>query len=1343
MYDFTRNLYRFLLYLIIGSSVSQASNIPLNSYSLKDGLSSSTVKAIIQDSVGYIWVGTKNGLNRLDGYEIKTYFHLPGQDVKQPNDIVSIDRLSDGMFWIGTFSGIVLFDPENEQFIDVNQRYVGDGIPTSVVVGVHEDPSHNVWVATKSGLYEFKNNGECSCVKDMCDVYIHMMAVASPYELLLDVVNQGLVLFDVRTSDYKIIDRNNRAFYLMKGFTDSNSRVWLGEDLANFYRYYPDSNNTQRVKYTSSPDVSLENNYIHDITEYNDSTLLLATDAGLVAYDIVRSHLYSLIDNRFSIADRMMTVYKDRQGGLWMGTFCHGIRYYHSKMFSFIHHPLSGESRSSAGDVRVIGSMVESQCKLWVGCDDGLISMDLSHPEKKSRFDIDVNSNRSAGLYYVYPNSADELYLYLLNQGVYSFNVKNGTINKVLTDVAGERQVRAMARDACNRLWIAEDDLACIDVESQKPEYNLSTNYNGATRYMLTQDILRYNDDMIVGVRTNGLWVFKRNPLSDDEPYFKGERSPFKELEYKNISVLYEDSDGNIWVGTYDDGVYRCNLENETIDHYSVDNGLLNNSICAILEERVKKNIWVSSITGLSQIKLNGDVIVNYSSGSGFPLNEISPKSMIQASNGHIYVGGSNGIAEFDPVSLSDGETTIPVVKISVIETLNPKNSPEHIEINNCDNMDVVRLPYDNSSIRVKFSALDFISPKSYRYAYQMEGLDRTWHRISDNEVIYSNLSPGDYVLRIKGCNSEGTWSDVATTVAISVAPAMWLTWWAKTLYAIFVISFIIVVVRYYYGKKTTQYKHKVEQENIERNYRTHVELFTNFSHELRTPLTLIINQVKDIVETPDLSDSQRVNLKRVYKNSNRLLLLVNQLLDFRKIEHGVMRLKISNLDIKPFVAELVDSFYDLLARRNLKITSEIDCTGNDLWVDAELMSKVMFNLLSNAVKHSPKGGEIVVSVMSGSENNVVFSVKDSGEGISAENQLRIFDPFFQIGDRNINEMYGSGVGLSFVHYVVKLHSGKVWVESEIGKGATFYVSLRQGKEHYKDSDVVYADQPVSQVLDVEKESIMRVDAVERKNETDIASAGGACILIAEDDDELRQYVVSKLSQRYNVIETANGKEALDVARERMPDLIVSDVMMPVMDGLTLCREVKNDTTLSHVPVVLLTAKSLEEHIVEGYGALADDYVIKPFNSRILISRIDSIVKNREKLRQAFDHKLGTVETPVKEIVAEDPLMGKLVELITENIENPDLSIEMLYNTLGMSRSQFFRKIKAISELSPNKLLLNIRMKIAVEKLSTGKQSISEVAYAVGFSDPAYFSKVFKSVFNQTPTEYLAGLESV
>ncbi len=634
---------------------------------------------------------------------------------------------------------------------------------------------------------------------------------------------------------------------------------------------------------------------------------------------------------------------------------------------------------------------------------------------------------------------------------------------------------------------------------------------------------------------------------------------------------------------------------------------------------------------------------------------------------------------------------------------------------------------------------MDYLFPDGVKYAYRLKGVEKEWNYVNRNEAIYSNLPAGIYTFQVKVCSSDGVWGDAITSLPLIVNPPVWLSVWAKMLYSLLVLFMIYLILRYYYMKKTAKYRLKIEEikkENIERDYKMKIELFTNFSHELRTPLTLIKGPAEDILYDEALPRKFVYSVKQILKNSNRLLLLVNQLMDFRKIEHGAMQLNLSNVNMVSFMTERIDSFSELLQKRGIMIRYTNDYYGSNWWIDADLMEKVIFNLLSNAIKHS-KDDSVIKVVSSAEGDKLLLSVQDYGEGISQENIDKIFDPFFQVKQGSMSNMFGSGIGLNLAKYVVSLHHGKIWAESVVGQGTTFFIELQLGKEQYTKDDVVYVEgDSVDKTFALEKESLKPIGEPlwedTNPNETDEAPV----VLVAEDDEDLRKYLVLQLSASYKVIEAANGRAALELALEKFPDIILSDVMMPEMNGLEFCEQVKSNPKLAHIPFVMLTAKVLDEHIKEGYSVLADDYILKPFNITVLKAKVESIIKNREQLRRLFGEKMSAIEVPMPEIAAVDPFMDKLIELIKEKASDSELQVSDLYEAMGYGRIQFFRKIKAVSGISPNNLIVNIRMKMAADMLRENQYTISEIAYQTGFSDPSYFSRVFKSVFQITPKEY-------
>lgn len=1337
-------IFSFLCWPIVFAHHACGADYSFKNLTVADGLSNNSVKAIYQDSLGFIWLGTKNGLNRFDGYEFKTYFNHNDEFVGQSNDVVNITPDSLGNMWVGTFNGVMLFNPYTGTFKDLSTTYQGE-LPRGVVVDVWIEKDC-VWVGTKTGLYLLKG-GKSVCIESLRGRYINTMSFDGDHLLLIDIVQYGLVEFDTKTQAIiPYMEETRERPTLSKIFRDSKNRIWGASDLDNLFMIDTIQRKLKKINTHSVVRSGYKQAQIHDLLEYNDSTFLLATDNGLYALSTCYSFSVhtplEIFPYELVKVNRQMTLFKDRQGSLWVGTFNEGVMQFNSSNINFRSYKLIGEDGNTKIPLRVVGRLTEYRKQIWVGCNTGIFSIDLQtgvlrrmNLEEQIE-ELDANSE----LYYVYRLSENQILFYLLNHGTFSLNLDTHKVTRFDIDLPGISQIRALARDVDGNLWIAQDELSIFDVNRKKNTVDLSTNYDGTTRFMYTQDIIPYKEGMLIGTRTRGVWHFPRNQ-QDELKYFKGEPWGGKELENKNVSVLYEDSDNNIWVGTYDSGLYFCDLKNQNMIHFSEWNYLVNNTICDIIQDRKTGTMWVATLTGISRITSQKEVL-NYTSENGFPMEELSAHSFLEASNGNIFVGGKNGVAEFLLDNLYQASNVDLQVRISQVETLNSLTSNNHMLLTAPGSLDKIELNYGNSSVQIKFSAMDYIHSAGVKYAYRLKGLENEWNYINRNEAMYTNLPAGIYTFQVKACSSDGVWGSLVTDMLLTVHPPLWLTVWAKIVYALCVLAFIYFILRYYYIRKTDKYRLKIEEmekENIERSYKMKLELFTNFSHELRTPLSLIKGPSEDLLHDKDLPQKFIYPVSQICKNSNRLLLLVNQLMDFRKLEHGAMQLNLTNVNMVMFMTERIDSFSELLNKRDISIRYTNDYYGNDWWIDADLMEKVIFNLLSNAIKHSKDGSVIkVVSAVKGEK--LLLSVQDFGEGISSENLDKIFDPFFQVKQGSMSNLFGSGIGLNLAKYVVGLHHGKIWAESTVGQGTIFFIELTLGKEQYVDDNAIYVDEAVvNRIPEIEKESVKPIaesPVVREKTGDEIDSEEEVVVLIAEDDEDLRNYLVSQLKGTYRVLEAGDGKIGLELALEKLPDIIISDVMMPNMTGLEFCEQVKNNPKSAHIPFVMLTAKVMEEHIQEGYSMLADDYVLKPFSTIVLKAKIRSIIKNRMQLRSLFGAKMAAVEVTVPEIAATDPFMEKLIDLIKSKATDPELQVSDLYEEMGYGRVQFFRKIKAVSGISPNKLIVDIRMKMAADMLRGNQYTISEVAYQTGFSDPSYFSRVFKSVFQITPKEF-------
>ena len=1315
--------------------------IPYKTYSISDGLPNSTIKAICQDSLGYIWFGTRSGLVRFDGYEFRTYNYIvQKENTTNNNDITCLTGDSKGLIWIGTFNWITLFNPFTEKFVEMDLKCVNGNFPKGVVTKIWIDKTDKVWVSSKTGLYVIQDS-EVSVIESFRGACINSMGNCDDENLLLDVMGKGIALFNIHSRQYEYINDDNVGKRLYKILKDSKGQVWLGADESSLFLYQPEYKLITPVKINVPDGLKLNNGQIHDMLEYNDSTLILGTDNGLLAInlnyptDTKNANTYLQTDNLANY--RIMSLFKDNQGALWVGTFNKGLKYCDPNRYYFNYYDLNVDKKIPSG---VIGNLTEENDHLWFGNEWELCNMDMttgvfSHINLQSLLSA---PNERLEPFFVYKGFSRLLYFYLLNRGIYEFDLNKRQVNKPIK-LPPASQIRSMMKDGVGNIWIAGEELSIYNPVTGELNSNLPTNFNNTTSFMLSQDLLMMkNGDMLVGTRTSGVWRYRYDEHAENK-YQNVEKLDIEQLKDKNVNVLFEDSKENIWVGAYSSGLFRCNPENKTCTVYDTNNGLGHNTICGILENENNGDIWIATLSGISKLNPETGRIVNYTGKTGFPLEEVSRKAFLKGSNGLFYVGGSNGLVSFDPNVFKDEVLPPPAVRISLIESLNAKGNKGQMCFDNLFDLKKVELPFNQSSIIIKFSSLNYFYPQGNKYAYKLDGLEKEWKFTERNEVVYSNLNAGEYVFCVKTTGSDGICSENATTVKIKILPPLWGTLGAKIIYVLIVSLLFYFVIQFFYNKKTSKYKqqiNQIEKDNIEKYYQMKLELFTKFSHELRTPLTLITGPVEDILNEVSLPEKFKYPVRLIQKNANKLLLLVNQLMDFRKLEQGAMKLKIKQIDLDAFLSEQVENFSGMAKKKNIAIAYLSHYWEKDLWFDEELMEKVLFNLISNAVKHSHEGGEIIITSTKKDET-IVISVSDNGEGIAPENLEKIFNPFFQVHHRTHAGMFGSGIGLNLAKYIVNLHDGNIFVESVIGKGSKFSVQIPLGTKHFdmKNTEIVIQSEDDNLNRLLEKQSVSPIDEggeTDKMNEKNVP-----LILVVEDDDDLSQYIISNLSNNYAVVKATDGKEALSLALEKIPDLVVSDVMMPVMDGIELCKHLKEDMRTAHIPVILLTARIMKEYIKEGYEALADDYILKPFDSDLLKIRIQSMIQNRIQLRKNFSSKLSSIDTPTIELTRNNQFMKKLIDIIEKHIDDSQLSINVLSVTMGLSRAQLFRKIKAISDISPNKLILNIRMKMAADFLQTKQFTISEVAYKVGFSDPTYFSKSFKSVFNITPSKFV------
>jgi signal transduction histidine kinase/CheY-like chemotaxis protein len=835
-----------------------------------------------------------------------------------------------------------------------------------------------------------------------------------------------------------------------------------------------------------------------------------------------------------------------------------------------------------------------------------------------------------------------------------------------------------------------------------------------------------------------------------EEKFYRYKHEPNNPNSLSNnlVSTIYQDKNRVLWIGTEGGGINKL--------HYQEIDGLSNNIVYGILEDN-HHNLWISTRNGLSKFNpVDVDdkgtafpsAFKNYYVHDGFQDNEFRTNSYFKNRKGEMFFGGINGFNAFYPDSLKEN-LTIPDVAITGFKVFNEnyKLDTSITEINQ------IVLSYNENFFYLDFAVLDYIAPENNNYAYKLDGLDNDWNYVDNrNFAHYTNLAPGNYAFHVKASNSDGVWNEEGTSIRIIITPPWWKTWWAYSLYGVALLFTLYGLRRYEMNRISYKNQGKLDKAVLKEKEETEKiksRFFANISHEFRTPLTLIFGPANDVLEKTKEPDTKQ-SVGTIKRNANRLYGLVNQLLDLSKLEAGKMALETSEQNIIPLLKGLFQSFTSLAERK--KITLKFNAIEENLivYIDKDKVEKIVNNLLSNAFKFTPEGGKIVVSVNTTNANtsplnkagtqggSVEISISDTGRGIPKERIDNIFDRFYQVDGSHTRESEGTGIGLALTKELVELHKGKIQVESEEGEGSTFTIMLPLGKDHLKPEEIV--DKEIQEETEVNKEETEQIPETEKsKEKADIdllLETGKPLLLIVEDNSDVRNYIISHLEEDYLVEEAVNGEDGFTKSIEQIPDLIVSDVMMPKMDGFQFCAKIKTDERTSHIPIILLTAKASGESKIEGLETGADDYIMKPFDAKELKVRIKNLIDQRKKLREHFLEE-GIFNLDNNNITSVDKkFLEKAVKIINEHLSDSLFGVESFASELAIGRTSLHKKVVALVGEPPGELIKRIRLSKAGILLKNKTGNISEIALEVGFNNPAYFSECFKKQFGVTPSQY-------
>lgn len=1354
----------FILFLVLFALILHAERTNyLYSFNsdLNEGISQLSVMDIYQDSKGYLWFATKNGLNRFNGKEYVIYRREDGNEHSlSGNSIASVTEDQEGYLWVGTNNGLNRIDLNTDRIKRYNSGV--DGLTQSSITKVYSDAAGYLWVGTWGGLYRF-NREEDRFERILLDNGLEEISVSALFEdsagrYWIGTRDKGVYLCDNQMNIISHFTRESKNMPLNNNnitsiYEDTQKQIWIGS------KYGVNKINLRENEVLSftSENSKLSNNTVRCLVEWQGK-LLVGTFDGIFALDpesgqIVKVAGYDDINHSLS----HYSIYAfcvDHDHTLWVGTFAGGINYLNKFTNRFVLHRPEDELNIRTG---IYGAITyESPSNLWIAT-EGYGLLNYNYQTNTSHYYlIDPSAHFAFNTNIIKSVFYEDGYVWCgTTKGeIYKFNIRTKTFS-LYHKYPVEYSIYSIIRDRKGNLWVGgastEFGLTCF--VNDRLVTTFTNNVDEPFYLSNVRCVLEEEDGvLLLGSTADGLLRFDTNKKQltkySNEATVESYRIP-----NNYISAIVRTKSGEIWVSTYGGGIFQFDKTEHVKRVMTARDGLLDNNICSLVESSDRK-LWMSTVNGLIMFDPVGGEVRNYHRHNGIDIREFTLHSGIALPDGNLCFAGSNGFVTFQ-VAAMDKNENIPSV---VLEQLSVNNQP--IEVGDesgvldkvLDSMDTIRLLYNENNFSITYQALNYIYSTQNQYAYKLEGYDTDWNYVGGrNSAFYTNLSPGKYVFHVKGSNNDGVWNEQGRSLTIIVQPPLWRTWYAYLFYVIALAVISYAILHYVNIKRNLEAGLKLKQLEKQKQEEFHeakIRLFTNFSHELRTPLMLIITPFEELVKRVDIPAELHDKLSIIYKNAQKLLLLVNQLMDLHKNQAGSLDLKVSEGDVCEYIKEIYYAFNQIALTNEVKFS--LNCTPKTInaWFDKSLLEKVVFNLLSNAFKYTPSGESVTMEVSEKSwsgldtkqtdglykdenANYLVLRVKDSGKGIEEGEVDKIFTPFYQIPETSGINLSGTGIGLSLVYTIVQLHRGVIYVDNTERSGACFVVILPISRSAFSED----------QIENIEFDKISEVT-----NTDDISASLPAPekvegpkykILLVEDDKDVRSYLKKSLEAEYTVIEAADGVRAYEKVVQDFPDLVLSDIMMPKRDGLELCTLIKNDIRVGHIPVILMTARSLVVHIKEGFQAGADDYIVKPFNMDVLQTRIRSLLASREQLKKLYGKRFSPEVMGIEVKSADERFSQKLFDVIEQNISNDKLDVELLCTEIGISRANLYRKLKSITELSPMELIRNKRLEMAAKLLKESEMNVSEIALHLGFNSHSYFSNSFKAFYGCTPTEFV------
>ena len=1340
MHIMNKNIVVLIFLFVCIQVQSVAERYAFKHITMDNGLSHNQVNCIYRDADGFMWFATASGLTRYDGYTMRVFSHQQDSVLTDYNYIAWItDWGKDKLIGlsIGTY---FLFDKHTETFSSANKYFESFGVPT--IDNLFVDSQMNVWIVSGQRLFVFSYSqktmltssdgvdlGEESVVTSLCEhnAIVYLMC------------NNGTLLLVPMSNAYTAASIVRKQTPAERGthhiFVDSDADYWIYTDSHEGLWYYKsDTKNWYRCTNSEESTIRVPAFVINSMAEDAKHCIWVTSNHGGAC--VVNKHTQSVTnvqsnknDSRSVQSNSLNCVYCDVSGNVWIGTVRSGISVYNESVFKFSIDDLS-LSGVPTDFVPQINTIEEDKSgNMWYGSNgSGLLCVPRNGKAILYRhLASDAGSIPNDIIVDVLADSKGRIWVgsflgglsYFDGTKFFSFKGKKEYLPSVNSE-----NIWAIAEDNAHNIWVGSlgKGLAVCNAKTgQWKEFN-SNNSVLPTDYI----------SQIVPTADNNVFVSTSYGVvqCDADGHIKmvGANLP---AVMSNVNDIFVDSRGLLWVGS-DNGLTV--LDGQTFEqcaYFDTKAGLQHNVITGIVED-TDRNMWITTTCGISNIIVNINprtnhysfTIYGYDEHDGMMQGALNVRSVKRTSYGEIIVGGNYGIARFYPNKIKyNKETPTPIfTSLSVLghEVGIGEEYDGHVILQKAmPYTDSIVLNYSDNMFTVSFSTLSSVLPEKVTYSYNLEGFSDKWIPAEGHSVTYTNLTYGNYTLKVRASNCDGFSSLADAELHIRILPPWWRTTTAYVSYAIILLLLIVFVVFVVRRRELEKYNLKQLEAEIEKKSEIDemkLRFFTNVSHELRTPLSLIISPLESLLSTIT-DETVKSKLDMMHRNAQSLLSIVNQLLDLRKTDSNAMQLNLSEGDLVSFVQIQSDDFAQL-SERDIKFSFATTETSIYTQFDKDKISKVLNNILSNALKYTPDGGSITTTVsLTDNKQSALISIADTGIGIPDEHKKQIFERFYQVPRTEVS-YGGSGIGLHLVKEFVGMHGGTVAATDNEGGGTIFSITL-----------------PLRAITSTEPDT--------EEVEPTIGANGRKRIIVVDDNADFRTLITEVLSDEFDIVQAKNGQEAFEQIVRIQPDIIISDVMMPVMDGNQLCQKVKSDIRTSHIPFVMLTAKTAEEHRIEGLSAGADDYIPKPFNAQILKLRVAKLIDLATKRHAAFHKQIEPEPSEITITTLDEKLIQKAVKYVEDNISSTELSVEELSKHLGMSRVHLYKKLLSITGHTPIEFIRIIRLKRAAQMLKDKQQNVSDVAYAVGFNNPKYFSKYFRDEFGMLPSVYQNNTEGI